>query len=175
MREIPIHKVYDHLWESVAPSMPHCYVVQLWTWLCALQSGMCSFSMVAGSLMCLSPIRASAQHTFPSIVSMLGYMGCCLSSSSVLSLSKAVHHIHDCFHHITPALYTSAYWQWISTGVIFFTCQYWITLPNVLVSIGPATFELIMRWYIVLMVPFPGCMMTKVPVVWWNPQLDGDI
>jgi hypothetical protein len=49
-REIPVHKVYDHLWESVAPSMPHCCVVQLWTWLCALHSGMCSFSMVAGSL-----------------------------------------------------------------------------------------------------------------------------
>jgi hypothetical protein len=53
MREIPIHRVCDHLWGSVAPSMQHFYVVQLWTWLCAVHSGVCSPPMVAGSLMCL--------------------------------------------------------------------------------------------------------------------------
>ena len=157
------HKVYDHLWQSVAPSMQHFYEVQLWTWLCAVHSGMCSPLMVAGRLMCLSSlIRESAQHTFSTIVSILGYLGCCLSSAFVLPLSKAGHHIHDCFHHITPALYTSAYWQWISTGVIFFTCKYWITLTNIQVSSGPATSELIIWWYIMLMVPSLGCMMTKV-------------
>jgi hypothetical protein len=35
---------------------------------------------------------------------MFGYLGCCLSSAFVLSLSEAGHHIHDCFHHIAPAL-----------------------------------------------------------------------
>lgn len=57
------HKVCDHLWGSVAPSVQHFYVVQLWTWLCAVHSGMCCSLMLAGSLMCLSSlIRASAQH-----------------------------------------------------------------------------------------------------------------
>lgn len=143
--------------------MQQFYVVQLWTWLCAVQSGICSSSTVAGHLICVSSlIRVSAQHTLSSTVSMLGYLGCCFSSAFVLPLSKAGHHIHDCFHHITPALYTSTHWQWISSGVVFFMCKYWITLPNVHISSGPATSGLIIQWYIMLMVPSHGCLMTKV-------------
>jgi hypothetical protein len=90
----------------VAPSIQQFYVVQLWTWLCAVESGMCSSLMVAGRLMCiLSLMRASAQQTFLSIVSMLGYLGCWFSSAFVLPFSKAGHHIHDFQSHYTCSVH----------------------------------------------------------------------
>jgi hypothetical protein len=56
-----------------------------------------------------SVLRACARLTLSCVVDMRRHPGCCLSSASVLPLSKALHHIRTYFGDIAHTPYTCTY------------------------------------------------------------------
>jgi hypothetical protein len=91
-----------------------------WAVLCILPSEMSSSRATSLSQMRLFFLkRASVRHQLSKAVNVLGRTGRCLSSTCVLSLSKALHDIHIRFRDTAPDPYTSTNWRRFPLGDTF--------------------------------------------------------